>query len=131
RENEYFRKVILSQDEIDRFLREAKPQDRYKRFMENFGGDAEIIRQELTVLISDNKTSISDLNKKRDKILEQLNEPIDVSVFERLNKTIIELNADGEKLPFVDKSFSAHTENEILSIFITRRRKLETQIKAQ
>ena len=131
RENEYFRKVILSQDEIDRFLREAKPQDRYKRFMESFGGDAEIVRQELTILISDNKTSISKLNQKRDKLQEKLNEPIDVSVFERLNKTIAELNADGESLPFADKNFLAHTENEILSILITRRRELETQRKAR
>lgn len=131
KENEYFRKVILSQDEIDRFLREAKPQDRYKRFMKSFGGDAEIVRQELTILISDNKTSISDLNKKRDKLLKQLNEPIDVSVFERLNKTIYELNADGENLPFADKNFLVHTENEIISTLITRRRELETQLKAQ
>ncbi|EHL5837215.1 AAA family ATPase, partial [Escherichia coli] len=47
RENDFFRQVILSQDEIDRFLREAKPQERYTKFMESFGGDIEIARKEL------------------------------------------------------------------------------------
>ena len=32
-ENEFFRRVILSQDEIDRFLREANPHDRYIKFL--------------------------------------------------------------------------------------------------
>ncbi|MFJ1223476.1 exonuclease SbcC, partial [Yersinia enterocolitica] len=48
KEANYFSQVILSQDAIDRFLREAKPQDRYSQFMNHFGDASEITRQKIT-----------------------------------------------------------------------------------
>lgn len=81
RENDYFRRVILSQDEIDRFLREAKPQQRYEKFMESFGGEAEIARKELAVLMADNSAELIDLNSKREELIEELEQPVDLSIF--------------------------------------------------
>jgi exonuclease SbcC len=125
RENGYFRKVVLSQDEIERFLREAKPQDRYKRFMDSFGGDADVIRQELTALINDNKAMLAELEKERDGIQEQLREPVDASVFERFNGIASELNADSESIPLINKDFSADSEHHILSALVTRAHELK------
>jgi exonuclease SbcC len=131
KENDYFRKVILSQDEIDRFLREAKPQDRYKRFMESFGGDAEVTRQELTALINDNQAVLAELEKKRKGLQEQLLEPVDVSVFERFNSIASEVNADGENIPLVDENFTVNAEHEVLSTLVTRVHELVIQRDAR
>ncbi|WP_238485813.1 AAA family ATPase [Rahnella perminowiae] len=131
KENEYFRKVILSQDEIDRFLKEAKPQDRYKRFMDSFGCDAEVSRQELTALIYDNRVMLSELEKDKVGLLEQLHEPVDISMFEQFNKIISELNADGETLALVDESFSINTQHDMFSTFITRSHDLKEQATAK
>jgi exonuclease SbcC len=76
-ENDFFRRAILSQDEIEGFLREEKPQERYSKFMDSFGGDIETARKELSALINDNKSELSVLNKKRKYLLEELKQPID------------------------------------------------------
>ena len=127
RENDYFRRVILSQDEIDRFLREAKPQERYERFMKSFGGDAEIARKELSVLINDNKSVLADLENQRKTLHQQLQLPIDTAVFDQFNKSVSELNADGESLPLADESFSVITEHELLSGLVARAHELEVE----
>ncbi|UVL93519.1 AAA family ATPase [Pseudomonas siliginis] len=125
RENEYFRRVILSQDEIDRFLREAKPQERYERFMKSFGGDVEVARKELSILINDNKSVLGDLEKQRDILHQDMQQPIDVAIFDQFNGVVSELNAAGESLPFADESFSLNTEHELVSRLVTRINELE------
>lgn len=123
--NDYFRKVILSQDEIDRFLREAKPQERYNKFMESFGGDIEVARKELSMLINDNKTVLTELERQRKSLHKQLQEPIDISVFNKFNQTALELNDNGENLSLVDKDFSVSMEHEILSSLVRRTHELK------
>jgi exonuclease SbcC len=130
RENEYFRRVILSQDEIDRFLREAKPQERYERFMKSFGGDAEVARKELSVLINDNKSVLAELEKQRNTLHEEMQQPIDTAVFDQFNSVALELNADGEQLPLVDESFSTATEYELVSKLVARVSELEVKRNA-
>ena len=95
----------MSQDEIDRFLREAKPQERYAKFMESFGGDIEIVRKELSALISDNNAELSVLNKQRESFIEELKQPINLSVFEHFNSVAAELNAAGENIVLPDENF--------------------------
>ncbi len=126
RENDFFRKVILSQDEIDRFLREAKPQERYAKFMESFGGDIEIARKELSVLINDNKIELNNLNKKRESILEQLKKPIDASIFQKFNSIATELNKLGENIQLPDESFSSQHEYALNANLISRRHELDS-----
>ncbi|WP_414890482.1 AAA family ATPase [Pseudomonas chlororaphis] len=120
RENEYFRRVILSQDEIDRFLREAKPQERYERFMKSFGGDAEVARKEISILINDNKSVLAELEKQRNMLHHEMQQPIDTAVFDQFNSIAQELNAAGEQLPLADESFSLNTEHELVSKLVTR-----------
>lgn len=126
RENDFFRQVILSQDEIDRFLREAKPQERYTKFMESFGGDIEIARKELSVLINDNKIELNNLNKKRESILEQLKQPIDSSIFKKFNSIAVELNKLGENIQLPDESFSSQDEYALNVSLISRRHELDS-----
>ncbi|WP_220768759.1 ATP-binding protein, partial [Shewanella sp. MBTL60-007] len=78
---EFFQHIILSQDAIDRFLREVKPQERYNIFMEHFGGENEGLRQEITALLNDNKNILLSLRKQRDELSDQLIEPIDETIF--------------------------------------------------
>ncbi|WLH23490.1 hypothetical protein PSH76_26305 [Pseudomonas sp. FP215] len=124
KENEFFRRVILSQDEIDRFLREAKPQDRYVKFMESFGGDLEIARKELSVLISDNKADLSALDKRRESIIDELDQPVDSSLFENFNGLASNLNAAGENIALADENFSSLAENALNSSLISRQHEL-------
>lgn len=126
RENDFFRQVILSQDEIDRFLREAKPQERYTKFMESFGGDIEIARKELSVLINDNKIELNNINKKRESILEQLKQPIDSSIFQKFNSIAVEFNKLGENIQLPDESFSSQDEYALNVSLISRRHELDS-----
>lgn len=130
KENEFFRRVILSQDEIDRFLREAKPQDRYVKFMESFGGDLEIARKELSALISDNKADLSVLDKRRESIIEELDQPVDISVFDHFNSVASELNAAGEKIILADEDFSSQAEHVLSSSLVARQHELNVAYEA-
>ncbi len=130
RENDFFRRVILSQDEIDRFLREAKPQERYSKFMESFGGDIETARKELSALINDNKSELSALNKKRKSLLEELKQPIDLSIFEQFNSVATELNSMGESIVLPDESLSLQTVHTLDANLVSRQHELNTSIHA-
>lgn len=120
RENDFFRRVILSQDEIDRFLREAKPQERYEHFMKSFGGDLEVARKELSALIYDNRAAVTELGRQRDQLRDQLQIPVDASIFNSFNELVAELNESGESIPLADHTFSASTEHELNSIIVSR-----------
>lgn len=127
RENDYFRRVILSQDEIDRFLREAKPQERYAKFMDSFGGETERARKELSALISDNKSELQYLDAQREAIILELNKPVDLSVFDNFNALAKQLNAAGEGIVLADESFSAQTEHALSASLVSRRHELNVE----
>ncbi|MGE8572661.1 MAG: AAA family ATPase [Acinetobacter amyesii] len=131
RRNEFFRRVVLSQDEIDRFLREAKPQERYAKFMESFGGDTEIARKELSVLISDNNAELSVLNKQCQSLIEELKQPINLSVFEHFNSVAAELNAAGENIVLPDERFSSQSEYQLNASLVSRQHELNTLLQAK
>ncbi|ABZ75097.1 ATPase involved in DNA repair-like protein [Shewanella halifaxensis HAW-EB4] len=130
RENEFFRRVILSQDEIDRFLREAKPKERYTKFMTSFGGDIEIARQELSVLISDNETELNNLNNQHELLIKEIKQPIDLSVFEHFNSVAAELNAVGENIILPDEKFSSQNEHLLNAHLVSRQHELNTSFQA-
>ncbi|MCR9423272.1 AAA family ATPase [Vibrio sp. RM-69-4] len=130
RENDFFRRVILSQDEIDRFLREEKPQDRYSKFMKSFGGDIETARMELSVLINDNQSELSSLKNKRNALLEELKQPIDLSIFEQFNSVATELNVLGENIVLPDESLSSEKVRKLDSNLVSRQFELNTSVHA-
>ena len=131
RRNEFFRRVVLSQDEIDRFLREAKPQERYAKFMASFGGDTEIARKELSALISDNSAELSILNKQRESLIEELKQPINFSVFDHFNSVAAELNAAGENIVLADERFSSQSEYQLNASLVSRQHELNTLLQAK
>ncbi|KTT10730.1 DNA repair protein [Pseudomonas oryzihabitans] len=130
RENGYFRRVILSQDEIDRFLRESKPKQRYTKFMDSFGGETEKARKELTALISDNKAELQALDTQREAMISELNQPVDSSVFESFNALASKLNAAGEQILLADENFSAQTEYALNASLISRQHELIVEQEA-
>src|SRR5574343_467141 len=91
-ENKYFREVILSQDWISGFLKEDKPEDRYKTFIDYFG----------------DKEVLSKINNK----IELLNERI--KLFKQIDSQssesdILELtNSITERLSDIDFEVSKH-----------------------
>lgn len=117
---EVYKRIILSQDAIDRFLREAKPQERYELFMDFFGGETEQVRQELTTLLMENKLQIDALQSEQNDIEQQLKDPIDYSIFEEYNNLARRLNDTGENISLVNEDFNAHIEHQILSSIVTR-----------
>lgn len=123
-ENEFFRRAILSQDEIEGFLREEKPQERYSKFMGSFGGNIETARKELTALINDNSTELSTLKKKCETLQTELKQPIDISIFERFNSVATELNSLGESIVLPDETISPQGVHQLNDSLVSRQHEL-------
>lgn len=92
-ENKYFREVILSQDWISGFLKEDKPEDRYKTFIEYFG-DKELDKyyNTLTALLSQNEKEIKKLNDQLKGIQLELKFDGDRDILSKVNEKIELLN---------------------------------------
>jgi exonuclease SbcC len=127
-ENDFFRRAILSQDEIEGFLREEKPQDRYSKFMDSFGGNIDTARKELSALINDNKTELSTLNKKCKTLQAELKQPIDISIFERFNSVATELNSLGESIVLPDEAISPQGVHQLNASLVSRQHELNTSL---
>ena len=128
-ENQYFSKVVLSQDAIDRFLKEIKPQDRYSHFMDYFGGDLETSRQRLNVLINENNNILTDLKKNDKELKQSLGKPVDNSIVEKFNSLVKDLSDLGEKINQISKNdFSLNKEYEFNSHILTRKSEINFEI---
>jgi exonuclease SbcC len=129
-ENDFFRHVILGQEAIEGFLREEKPQDRYSKFMEIYGGDLETARKELSALIYDNKADLSALNKKIKSLKVKLEQPIDISIFESFNSVAAELNSLGENIEIPNENLSTQTILKLDGFLLTRHNELNASLTA-
>lgn len=127
-ENDFFRRAILSQDEIEGFLREEKPQDRYSKFMDSFGGNIDTARKELSALINDNNTELSTLDKKCKTLQAELKQPIDISIFERFNSVANELNSLGESIVLPDEAISLQGVHQLNASLVSRQHELSTSL---
>lgn len=131
KDSRIFSNIILSQDAIDRFLREAKPQERYELFMQYFGGETEALRQEITAILNENRFTLDGLRKQRAEIKQQLKLPVDTTIFEKFNSLVAELNKDGESLPLASSSFNAQAEHKLLTSIIDRKHALTSFLLAE
>jgi exonuclease SbcC len=122
-----FREIFLSQDAIDSFLRETKPEDRYIDFMASFGSSSEQARHKLHLTKQENNNIIDTINQELSLLQKKLEEPVDTQVFASYNATAHKLNATGEEVPSVTEDFSSITEHEILSRVLTRKNLLTNQ----
>lgn len=116
-ENIFFRRVILAQDSIDRFLKEIKPEERYRSFMEYWDEDLENSRIKITSLLNQNTYKISELKKEynnKERSLEQ--ELSDSFVIDEFNKIVDELNQHGEVISFISDSYDERSEYELISL---------------
>ena len=127
-ENDFFRRAILSQDEIEGFLREDNPQERYTKFIESFGGDIETARQELSALLNDNKSDLNILNNKRKLLQEELKQPIDISIFKKFNSVATELNSLGENIILPNEAISPQGVHQLNESIISRQHELKVAL---
>lgn len=129
-ENDSFRRAILSQDEIEGFFREEKPQERYSKLMEIFGGDIETARKELSVLISDNTSELNNLTKKRKSLQEELKQPIDLSIFKKFNSVATELNSLGENIVLPNAATSPQGVHQLDASLVSRQHEIKKSLNA-
>ncbi|MBJ6922866.1 hypothetical protein, partial [Vibrio cholerae] len=92
-----------------------------------FGGSAETLRQEMTLLINENESKIVTLLAERSRIESQLNNPVDSRIFEDFNTLAAALNSQGEAIVFVDENFDTHAEHQILLSIVTRTQALNAE----
>lgn len=115
--NVFFRRVILAQDSIDRFLKEIKPEERYKSFMEYWDEDLESSRIKITCLLNQNNHKISELNKEYNNKKCSLEQELsDSFVIDEFNKIVDELNQQGEVIGFISDSYDERSEYELISL---------------
>lgn len=105
--NKEFKTVILSQEWIDAFLKEDKPEGRYETFIEYFG-DKKIdeYHKKLTSLIAFNNKKIEALLKDLNGIQLELKFEGDKDILKKVNEKIISLSKAGEPLKEIDESYS-------------------------
>ncbi|MGS4679509.1 hypothetical protein ACKURH_09860 [Enterobacter soli] len=120
--------VFLSQEAIDAFIREEKPEARYARFMSTFGDEDETYRANLTAL----KRELSIiLRASEDEIVELkriADVPIRETIFKDINETIDALNISNENVSQIDKTFDDDREREITSLITKRTHDLQAKV---
>lgn len=124
-----YRNIILSQDSIDRFVREVKPEERYNLFMEHFGGNAEEVRKNLHVILHENNNSLAGLIKSRDEVLVEIDNDVDDSVLSEYNKTIDVVLSLGEEAHPISIDLTSVQEHETISSILKRKHQLGNEIK--
>lgn len=120
--------VFLSQEAIDAFIREEKPEARYARFMSTFGDEDETYRANLTAL----KRELSIILRASEDEIVQLKRiadvPIRETIFKDINETIDALNISNENVSQIDKTFDDDREREITSLITKRTHDLQTKV---
>lgn len=124
-----FRNIILSQDAIDRFVREVKPEDRYDLFMDHFGGNAEQVRKNLHVMAHENNSTLVELNGRRAEISSQIVNGVDETVFVEYNNTVSSLVSSGEMVQPISSDLTSIQELGIVSSILTRKHQLNFELK--
>lgn len=112
--------IFLSQEAIDAFLREEKPDARYVRFMDSFGDEDEIYRGNLTALIRELKLSLTKLREEETQFRTIAESPVNPSILEDLNSTISTLRRDAEEIAALSTDFDAE-DVRVLRGLITKR----------
>ena len=128
--NKEFKTVILSQEWIDAFLKEDKPEGRYETFIEYFG-DKKIDEyyKKLISLIAFTNKKIETLKKELSGIQLELKFEGDKDILKNVNKKIISLNMTGEHLKEIDESYSDTDALNLSNAISERTSDLDFEIK--
>lgn len=101
--------IFLSQDAIDSFLKEERPELRYDKFMSVFGGDDEKYRKKISLILKLCQKEFLNLNSEINVLKGKISPPeLDFSL-EKVNQSIDILNKD-MGFNFFDKIDSSFNE---------------------
>lgn len=112
--------IFLSQDAIDAFLKEERPEQRYDRFMGAFGGNDEKYRSSLFSSIKSCNRELKQLRDAISALEENLREPTLEFSVDEVNNTIDEINLYGGSFPKIGSSFTELEQTELLSMLSKR-----------
>jgi len=112
--------IFLSQEAIDSFLREEKPEARYARFMASFGDEDEIYRANLTAVKRELNINLAKARDEEARHRAIAETPVKPSILEEINQTISFLHQDGEHVSVLNPNFDAD-DLRLLRNLITRR----------
>ena len=124
-----FRNIILSQDAIDRFIREVKPEDRYDSFMEHFDGNAEKARKNLHVMANEVNSKLVKLKDRHTEVSSQIVKGVNEDVFVEYNNIVSHLLSLRETIQPISSDFSSSQELEIVSSILSRKHQLNLEYK--
>lgn len=119
--------IFLSQDAIDAFLKEERPEQRYDRFMVDFGGAEEKYRSALFASIKASNKEIKFLNDAIKSLENDLEDPLLEFSIDKVNDIIDEINAAGSNFPKIDSTFSELKQAELRSMLVKRIIELENE----
>lgn len=120
--------IFLSQDAIDAFLKEERPEQRYDRFMGAFGGNDEKYRSRLFSSIKSCNRELKQLDDEISGLEGSLREPTLNFSVDEVNKTIDEINLNGGSFPKIESGFSELEQTEFLSLLSKRVIELNTKL---
>lgn len=121
--------IFLSQEAIDAFLREEKPEARYARFMDSFGDEDEVYRGNLTALRRELKLSLTKSKEEEAQFRTIAETPVNPSILEELNKTISTLHRDSEEIAALSADFDAEDVRLLRNLITTRSHELDVASK--
>jgi len=122
--------IFLSQDAIDAFLKEERPEQRYDRFMGSFGGNDEKYRSSLFTSIKSCSRELKQLSDKISSLEDALREPTLEFSVDEVNKTIDEINLNGGSFPKIGSGFSELEQTELLSMLSKRVIELNAELES-
>ncbi|MBD3343179.1 MAG: AAA family ATPase [Candidatus Lokiarchaeota archaeon] len=129
-EKKYIRDIILSQDGIDSFVKEDKPEDRYNKFIYFFGdNDLDTEYNSIEENIKKNKEELIKIKSEIKELKNKIAIEVDTNIFEGINKCIDLLNSNGEKIPHVNESFDETKEQKLQELIESRKLYLIAEIK--
>lgn len=130
-QNKFFRDVLLSQEGIDSFLKEANPHARYEKFLDYFGDDkVSNYYDYLDKLQKRNDKEISALQSKIDELTRLTSEPLDEAVLYNVNQKIQELRELGEESFFtIDDQFDKTRKLQLDDIIAQRHIYMDNEIQ--
>lgn len=112
--------IFLSQEAIDGFLREEKPDARYDRFMKNFGDSDDDYRANLVAIKRELKILLKGMSEEQRRYEEILASQTDTGIFDNVNLTIQSLVDLGERIELVSQSFDADNERTLRNLITQR-----------
>ncbi|MCY1284131.1 AAA domain protein [compost metagenome] len=106
---EGFSDIFLSQDAIDGFIKEVRPEDRYKKFMQQFDVAEENYRSDLFTASNANSNKISQLKEQLAKLKEAINTPVDERIVQIVNSTIMNSTQLAQQLSLSERNLPQKT----------------------